>query len=99
MGISKFIILAELPVKPEYLEDVKALSMATLIPTLQEPGCESFYQTVKSDDPNTLVFFEVFSSKDAAELHLEAEYTKAFFAGIQGKLSSKPVSSILQQLL
>ena len=98
MSSSKYIILAEVPVKPEYLEEVKVLSSVTLKPTLEEPGCEAFYQTIKMDDLNTLVFFEVFTSKEAFDLHMEADYTKAFFAGVKDKVSGKPVSIILQQL-
>lgn len=98
MSHSKIIIHAEIPVKPEFLEEVKALSAATLKPTLEEAGCEVFYQTVKADEPNTLVFFEVFSSQDALDLHMEADYTKVFFAGVKDKLSAKPISTILRQL-
>jgi len=98
MSTSKYLILAELAVKPECLEEVKALSAATLGPTLLEPGCEAFYQTVKAGEPNTLVFFEVFKSKEAADLHLAQDYTKAFFSSLQGKLAGKPASTILQQL-
>lgn len=98
MKNSKIIILAELPVKPEYLEEVKSFSAATLKPTLEEPGCEVFYQTTKADEPDTLVFFEVFASQEALDLHLSADYTKAFFAGIQDKAAGKPKSTILQQL-
>jgi quinol monooxygenase YgiN len=98
MSSSKHIILAEVSVKPEHLAEVKVLSAAVLKPTLEEPGCEAFYQTVKADDSNTLVFFEVFTSKEAADLHMEAEYTKAFFAGVKDKVSGQPKSIILQQL-
>lgn len=98
MSNSKIIIHAEIPVKPEHFEEIKTLSLATLKPTLQEPGCEVFYQTVKADDPYTLVFFEVFSSKEALDLHMEADYTKAFFEGLKDKVAGKPVSTILKQL-
>lgn len=98
MSQFKIIVLAEITVKPEYLEEVKALSAATLKPTLEEPGCETFYQTVKADDPNTLVFFEVFLSQEALDYHMEANYTKTFFAGVDGKVAGKPVTTILQQL-
>lgn len=98
MSNSKVIVLAEVPVLPEHLEEVKAISAEALIPTLKEPGCETFYQTSKKDDPNTLVFFEVFESKSALDLHMEADYTRIFFAGIQGKLAGKPVSTILSEL-
>lgn len=98
MENSKVIVLAEVPVLPEYLEEVKAISTASLIPTLKETGCEAFYQTSKTEDPNTLIFFEVFTSKAALDLHMEADYTKKFFAGVKDKLAGKPISTILSEL-
>ncbi len=98
MSDSKIILLVEVPVKADSLEDVRALCARTLVPTLAESGCEAFYQTSKPDDPTTLVFFEVFVSQQALDLHLAALYTKAFFAGIQDKLAGKPVSTPLRSL-
>jgi quinol monooxygenase YgiN len=98
MENSKIVLLAEVSILPEFLQEVKALSAATLVPTLKEPGCEVFYQTSKKDDPNTLVFFEVFTSQEALDTHLQADYTKAFFAGLPGKVSGKPVTTMLHQL-
>lgn len=98
MENSKVILLAEVPVLPAFLEEIKALSAATLKPALEEAGCEVFYQTSKKDDPNTLVFFEVFASQDALDLHMQAAYTNTFFAGVQGKLAGKPVTTYLKNL-
>lgn len=98
MENTKVILLAEVPVLPEFLEEIKALSAATLKPTLKEPGCEVFYQTSKKDDPNTLVFFEVFASSEALDFHMQADYTNAFFAGVQGKLAGKPITIHLNEL-
>lgn len=98
MNQSKIILLVEVPVKADSLEDVKALCARTLVPTLAEPGCEAFYQTSKPDDPTTLIFFEVFVSQQALDQHLEAPYTKAFFADIQDKLAGKPRSTTLRRL-
>lgn len=98
MSHSKIILLVEVPVKVDSLEAVKALCARTLVPTLAEPGCEAFYQTSKPDDPATLVFFEVFASQEALDQHMEASYTKAFFAEIQDKLAGKPVSTRLLHL-
>ncbi|MDJ1480866.1 putative quinol monooxygenase [Cytophagaceae bacterium DM2B3-1] len=98
MSQTKYIIQAEVSVLPDYLSEVKALAAATLLPTLKEPGCEAFYQTSKADDPTTLIFFEVFASREAFDIHMNASYTKEFFAGLQGKLAGKPVSRTLQEL-
>jgi quinol monooxygenase YgiN len=98
MRNNKVIVLAEIPVRAEHVDAVIALSDAALEPTLAEPGCEIFYQTRKKDEPNTLVFFEVFKSKEALDVHMQAAYTKNFFTGVEGKLAGKPVSTVLQQL-
>ena len=42
----KIYLLAELTVLPGFLDEVKAILKETLIPTLQEPGCEALYETV-----------------------------------------------------
>jgi quinol monooxygenase YgiN len=98
MENQKVIVLAELPVKAEHIDNVKAIAAATLQPTLAEPGCEAFYQTAKQDDECKLVLFEVFSSKEAFDEHMQANYTKEFFAQLEGKLSAKPSVTYLQQL-
>lgn len=98
METQKFILLAEVTVLPEFLAEVTALAKATLVPTLQEAGCEIFVQTARQDDPNTLLFFEVFASEAANQWHLDQPYTQAFFAGVQGKLASKPTMTLLHQL-
>jgi quinol monooxygenase YgiN len=94
---SKVIILAEVSILPQFLNEVKELAARTLIPTLKEEGCEVFYQTSKTQDPNALVFFEVFVSQAALDLHMDAGYTKTFFAGIKGKLSGEPITTILSE--
>jgi quinol monooxygenase YgiN len=67
-------------------------------PTLQEPGCEALYETGREDDPHKLVFFEIFSSAEAHEFHLQQDYTKRMFAALDGKLSGVPTMTILSAL-
>ena len=94
----KIYLLAELTIAPGFLEEVKAILKEALIPTLQEPGCEALYETGRKDDPHKLVFFEVFSSAAAHELHLEQDYTKRMFALLDGKLSGVPTLTRLSAL-
>ena len=83
----KVYLLAELTVLPKFLDEVKAIIKQTLVPTLQEPGCEGLFVTARSDDPHKFVFFEVFSSATAHELHLAQDYTKRASASLKGKTS------------
>ena len=98
MEDKKIYLLAELTVRPEFLQEVKASLREALIPTLQEPGCEALYETGRKDDPHKLVFFEVFSSAAAHEFHLEQDYTKRMFASLEGKLSGVPTLTKLSAL-
>ena len=79
MEDKKIYLLAELTIRPGFLQQVKAILAEALIPTLQEPGCEALYETGRKDDPHKLVFFEVFSSAEAHEFHLQQDYTKRMF--------------------
>jgi quinol monooxygenase YgiN len=69
-----------------------------LIPTLQEPGCEALFTTAREGSPHKLVFFEVFSSPAAHTFHLEQDYTKRFFAALEGRLAEAPVMTSLSAL-
>src|SRR6266481_695493 len=98
MEEKKIYLLAESTVLPGFLEEVKAILKEALTPTLQEPGCEALYETGRKDDPHKLVFFEVFSSAEAHEFHLEQDYTKRMFASLEGKLSGASTLTRLNAL-
>lgn len=70
------VLLVELTVKSEKLEELKTILARTHQPTLAEPGCIALFETSREDDPNKLVFFEVFQSEEAHAFHLEQDYTK-----------------------
>ena len=98
MKIRRSMLLAELTILPGFLEEVKAILKEALIPTLQELGCEALYETGRKDDPDKLVFFEVFSSAAPHEFHLEQDYTKRLFASLDGKVSGVPTLTKLSAL-
>ena len=95
---NKIFLLAELTIRPAFLDEVKAILKEALVPTLQEPGCEAMYETERKDDPHKLVFFEVFSSAEAHEFHLAQDYMKRAFALLDGKLSGVPTLTRLNAL-
>src|SRR5882757_4703884 len=79
MKDERIYLLAELTILPEFLEEVKAILKEALVPTLQEPGCETLYETGRDDDPR---WSSSRSSplRPAHEFHLEQDYTKRLFA-------------------
>jgi quinol monooxygenase YgiN len=98
MNDEKIILLVELTLLPQYLEEVKAVLKDSLKKTLQEPGCEALYETSREGEPNKLVFFEVFASREAHQYHLEQDYTKRIFKTFEGKMASEPVITNLHSL-
>jgi quinol monooxygenase YgiN len=86
MKDEKLYLLAEILVKPEALEETKAI-FAKLLPTvLQEPGCEAMYTTTVEGESTKLVFFEIFSSEEAHRFHMAQPYTHQLGADLEGKL-------------
>jgi quinol monooxygenase YgiN len=98
MANNKYILLVEAEVLPQYREEVADAAQACLIRTRAEESVEGFYQTAHADDPNLLVFLEVFASQEAHEVHMQQEYTKTFFSALEGKLATKPKFTRLAEL-
>ena len=98
MRNDKLILLIQAKVLPEHRAELLQALRETLPLTRAETGVELLYPTTRKDDPNTLVFFEVFSSQDAHDFHMQQEYTKRFFATIQGGLVGEPVITNLSEL-
>ncbi len=74
----KFLITIKL--KPGSLEKILEKAPEAQKKTREEEGCISYDFFTCTDDPNKLVFIEVFKSKEAHEWHCEQDYTKEFIA-------------------
>jgi quinol monooxygenase YgiN len=81
--------LPERPV-PGYRDEVLRAVRENKLPTRADKGVEAYYQTARKDDPNTLLFFAVFSSQQ--------EHAKRTYAAFQGKLAQEPVLTELVEL-
>lgn len=91
MNDQKYILLVQAQVLPEHRQKVLSAAKASLPLTLAEPGCEAMFQTFNADQPNQLVFFEVFRSEEAHALHMAQSHTQTFFSTIEGLFASPPV--------
>ena len=98
MPNDKLILLIHAKVLPEHRAELLQALRETLPLTRAEAGAELLFPTMRKDDPNTLVFFEVFSSQDAHDFHMQQEYTKRLFATFEGRLAGKPVITNLSEL-
>jgi quinol monooxygenase YgiN len=83
MPNEKVIMLIEAKIQPErHAEIVEAVRQ--YLPLVRaEPGVEAFYVTARKDDPDTIVFYEVYRSQAAQDFHLQQDFTKKFLATLK----------------
>ncbi|MDD1016357.1 putative quinol monooxygenase [Pseudomonas rubra] len=72
-----FILKAK--TRPEMSEAFEALFRAYVEPSRQEPGCIEYHMLRDQQDPSLFVFYEVWASKAALELHSALPHMAAFF--------------------
>jgi quinol monooxygenase YgiN len=83
MASEKVIMLIEAKIQPQrHAEIVEAVRQ--YLPLVRaEPGVEAFHVTARKDDPNTIVFYEVYKSQAAQDFHLQQDFTKKFLATLK----------------
>src|ERR1700757_1608931 len=83
MANQKVIMLIRGKIQAERRDEIIA-AVRQYVPLVRaEPGVEAFYLTVREDDPNTLVFYEVYKSKAAQDSHLQQDFVKKFLATLK----------------
>src|SRR5947209_19483999 len=61
-------------------------------------GCRGVYLTVRNDDPNTFVFYEICRSQAAQDFHLQQDFTKRFLATLKSAQVGDRVRTNLVEL-
>jgi quinol monooxygenase YgiN len=80
MTNEKVIMLIEAKIKPERRAELVEAARQYLPLVRSEPGVEGFYMAGRKDDPNTLIFYEIYKSQAAQDFHLQQDFTKKFLA-------------------
>ena len=73
-----FILKAK--TRPEKAEAFEALFRAYVEPSRAEPGCIEYHMLRDKEDPSLFVFYEVWASKAALDVHSALPHMAAFFA-------------------
>jgi quinol monooxygenase YgiN len=94
----KIITNAALKINPEFIEEVLPIAIETKAHILLEEGCENFVLMRKTEEPNTIVIFAIYTSKETYDWHLEQDYVKRFFAFLNGKLVAPPEVTYLEEM-
>ena len=83
MADEKVVVLIEAKIQPQRRAELLEALREYLPLVRAEPGVEAFYVTVRKDDPNTFVFYEIYKSKAAQDFHLQQDFTKKFLATLK----------------
>ncbi|MCD1117612.1 putative quinol monooxygenase [Chryseobacterium turcicum] len=97
-NLERIITHAELTINPEFIDEVLIKAKTTRDEISLEEGTEIFKLTRKKDEPNTLVIFAVYKSKELYDWHLEQVYVKTFFSFLTNKLLEAPIANQLEEI-
>jgi quinol monooxygenase YgiN len=98
MANEKVIMLIEAKIQPERRAELLDAARQYLPLVRVEPGVEAFYITAQKDDPNTIVFYEVYRSQAAQDFHLQQDFTKKFLTTLKGAQAGDRVRTKLVEL-
>jgi quinol monooxygenase YgiN len=98
MTNEKVIMLIEAKIQPERRAELLDAAHQYLPLVRAEPGVEAFYITARKDDPNTIVFYEVYRSQAAQDFHLQQDFTKKFLTTLKSAQVGDRVRTRLVQL-
>lgn len=94
----KVIMLIEAKIQPQRRAELIEAARQYLPLVRAEPGVEAFYLTARQDDPNTLVFYEIYRSQAAQEFHLKQDFTKKFLATLKSAQAADRVRASLVEV-
>jgi quinol monooxygenase YgiN len=98
MASEKVIMLIEAKIQPQRRAELVEAARQYLPLVRSEPGVEAFYIAARKDDPNTIVFYEVYKSQGAQEIHLQQDFTKKFLATLRSAQAGDRVRTNLIEM-
>ena len=98
MTSPKVIMLIEAKIQPQRRAEVIEAARQSVPLVRAEPGVEAFYLTARQDDPNTLVFYEIYRTREAQDSHLQQDFTKKFLATLKSAQAADRVRTNLVEV-
>ena len=98
MTNEKVIMLIEAKIQPQRRAELVEAAGEYLPLVRAESGVEAFYLSVRKDDPNTFVFYEIYRSQAAQDFHLQQDFTKKFLGTLKGAQAGDRVRTNLVEL-
>ncbi len=91
-------VTASIPIQPEKIEEAIAAAEAMVKEVAQEEGTLLYSLCMDKNDPNTIVFIERYTDKDALAFHSSTPHFAAFMEKIMTMGSGQPVIKIFKEL-
>lgn len=66
--------------KPGKVDELRKRIKEVVDLTVKEPGCLEFKIFERQDRPGHFVLWEIFESEEALRVHIDTDYTRAYFA-------------------
>jgi quinol monooxygenase YgiN len=98
MANEKVIMLIEAKIQPERRAELVEAAHQYLPQVRAEEGVEAFYISARKDDPDTIVFYEIYASQAAQDFHLQQDFTKKFLATLKAAQARDRLRSNLIEL-
>jgi quinol monooxygenase YgiN len=98
MTNEKVIMLIEAKIQPQRRAELLDAARQYLPLVRAEPGVEAFYITARKDDPNTIVFYEIYRSQAAQDFHLQQDFTRKFLTTLKSAQVGDRVRANLVEL-
>ncbi len=86
--MEKLILIANFNIIPGFEEEVKKATIALAAETRKETGSELFLIHTRNDSPQTIVFYEIYHSREAFEQHKTYAYAQRFFEFLKGRVEN-----------
>ena len=98
MTDGKVIMLIEAKIQPQRRAELMEALREYLPLVRAEPGVEAFYVSARKDDPNAVVFYEVYNSQAAQDFHLQQDFTKKFLSTLKSAQAADRARTNLVEL-
>lgn len=72
-------IILKAKTRPEQAEAFERLFRAYVEPSRAEPGCIEYHMLRDKEDPSLFVFYEIWASKEALDVHSALPHMTEFF--------------------
>lgn len=91
-------VIAKLPIKDGYVEQVISVFKELMVHVAKEEGCLYYTLNVEKKQPNTLIVMERYRDKEALQVHSQTPHFQEFFAKIGGLLDGNPEIITLKEI-